>query len=212
MLSYSSYNWFITYFSLRHQSFDKIVFVNHYDRWAVLFDNLHSENIILLQHGIISADFAPPTKLKNISELYAYNEEEKDKFLKLVIYNKKCIFKLLKREIKLTSIPAKVNTPQVLLISCLPLTFDDEKKLLINISSKVTIFIKAHPVFSTLPYYELKKQFDFNLIVEKDLFPDVDLVISYNSTLGYEYELAGKKVIYYEKLSLDQIKDQINEL
>ena len=48
-------------------------------------------------------------------------------------------------------------------------------------------------------YRKIKDQYCFILITE-DIFPDVDIVFSYSSTLAFEYENSGKKVIYYNNI------------
>lgn len=208
ILSYSSFKWFMTFNALKDKKFDNIYFANHYDRWAVLFDKLCSKRIILLQHGVLNEKFVPPTKLKNVSVLYSYNDLEKEKFESSILDNFNGEYFYLNRNIDLQPLKGSYKT-KVLFISCLPLTFAKEKELLSLFSPDTLVCIKTHPVYQVEPYFDLKREFDIELITEKDFFPDVDFVISYKSTLAFEYELVGKKVIYYED---EDFNNQIQKL
>lgn len=213
MNSVFCFDWLIVYCTLENMAFKKIVFCNHYDRWAVLFDSIKSEKI-LIQHGLLSDQVFPPTKLNNINVLYAYNSNEAKIFVKNVLENVNEI-KYLKPSLTLVDLELDSLKPSLLFISCLPITFQKELNLLNILKTyNIAILIKPHPVYPNNEYIKLKDTIDFYLVDQKNVFPKVDLVISYKSTLAYEYELNGTDIVYYDSFSNedDMISDILNKL
>ena len=48
-----------------------------------------------------------------------------------------------------------------------------------------------------------------NMINDKSFYPKVDIAITYNSTLGLEYEASGISVVWLDKISLKQATEII---
>lgn len=210
VLSYSSFEWFLSYYTLRQFSFKSIYYANHYDRWAIMFDSLEAESKNLIQHGLIIDGFSPPTKQVNTSCLFCYEERQKELFFKLVIEGDTCKVSYLKTTLHYTISPPS-NRFSVLMVSCHPISFEREKKLMPMLPKEITLYIKPHPLFPSKDYNEINNIENVYLIDDPDDFPNVDLVISYNSTLGFNYEVSGKKVIYYEDNSVDEILEKVKE-
>lgn len=58
----------------------------------------------------------------------------------------------------------------------------------------------------------MKSKYRFNFISGLDTsLPAVDMLISYDSTLAYEYASIGIKVLYYGHFDLDNIKNIVSE-
>lgn len=196
VFSYTSFKWFLTFQVLERLKLKSICFANHYDRWAVLFDNLDVPEKTLIQHGILSEEITPPTKLKTINRLYCYNQKEADVFFNNVI-SSRCDVNFIKLSLELFDIPRNGRT-SVLFLSCLPITFEIERECMEKLQD-FDLILKPHPVFPIKVYLDLRKNLNFNLIEDSTLFPKVDLVVSYKSTLAYEYQSSGIPVIFYEK-------------
>ena len=58
----------------------------------------------------------------------------------------------------------------------------------------------------------LEKEFPNCKIILERMFPDVDVVVSYRSTLAVEYQALNKSVFMYEINTIDEIIEKINEL
>ena len=72
----------------------------------------------------------------------------------------------------------------------------------------IELYLKNHPAEVNSKYDSLRNQFNFNFIEGKDTrFPDVDLLISYDSTLAYEYASVGAKVLYYGHFDINNIRN-----
>lgn len=196
VFSYTSFKWFLTFQVLNRLGLKSVCFANHYDRWAVLFDNLDVPEKIMMQHGILSEKVGPPTKLMTVNELYCYNQKEADIFFNSVILTR-CHVNFIKLSLELFDIPGNGGT-SVLFLSCLPITFEIERECMEKLQD-FNLILKPHPVFPIKAFLDLRKDINFNLIEDSTLFPRVDLVVSYKSTLAYEYKSCGIPVIFYEK-------------
>lgn len=212
IFSYAAFDWYLTYFTLIENEFTEVCFSNHYDRWAVLFDNLSCSSIVILQHGILNDRICPPIKLKNITLVYCYNAVQSVFFKERIIDSYKCSYRFFESYIKLVPLQ---NTEKLtlLLISCMSITFDYEMELFKALkNSKLDIYLKTHPTIPFKPYIKPASDYNIKLITDKGIFPKVDLVISYQSTLAFEYELLGVQVLYYEQDSVKDLIGKVNEM
>lgn len=203
--TYNSFEWFlINCFLTRQKGIKEIWFANHFDRWAILFDNLKIERKIIVQHGIENGKLIPPVMLKSITKAYLIKADQKPFFVGKIIEND-FEFEELKSEIKLTEIFCQ-DKLRVLIVGNASIHSVEERFLIQHLSSlNIHFCLKPHPVLSQNFYTELKQDTDFLLIADKNTFPVVDVVISYESTLGLEYELEGVKVLYYADNTVDEI-------
>ena len=105
-------------------------------------------------------------------------------------------------EIKLQSVPHEVGIKNVLLIGCVIHFKEIEAEIIkkYSIDKKYKLYVKPHPCFSMAFYEELIKKYNFTIIKDRNYFPDVDCVISYDSTLAYEYQLQNIEVHIHSKL------------
>lgn len=179
---------------------NNIYFSNQSDRWALMFDTISTNEKTLIQHGIDTVEYEIPHKLKHINVFYAIsNTTWYNSFCSLL--DCKPELRLMKATFNLTDI--RQNNFAVLIVSNL-MTINIEKKMLEYFSNTdVILFVKKHPTQKEDIYLELKKQFDFNLINDS-IFPRVDFVISYFSTLAYEYAAHNIPVyMYYDAAQFD---------
>lgn len=199
---YKGPEYYSVYYSLQNFSENSWVFSNQSDRWAILFDNLPAKEKILLQHGIDYPFDYLLYKLKSISQFYAISEGTWENSAKYLL---DCSPELhfLVPTIQLEKIESERHT--VLLISYF-LFFEEEQKILSLLSSfEMDVYVKLHPTQSdsiNRKYYDLQNQYNFK-IVKKEFFPKVDFVISYFSTLAYEYNAYNIALFIYSKDSLD---------
>ena len=179
----------------------RIVFCNA-DRWSYICTALKGCEKIFMQHGLFSAKLTPvyfSHKWQEVSLFYGYANEQAE-----IISS--CIRKFgavsyFKPQLSLSPLRHSDSRSGVLLICCSTLFLEKEIEIIKQYASdpEFALYVKPHPVHPQKPYTELMDRYDFILINEKDYFPDVDLVIAYSSTLAYEYQLCGKKVIIHSE-------------
>lgn len=207
MQSYTAYDWFLTWFTLNTLKLEEIWFGNHYDRWAVLCEYLPVKRKIFVQHGIEDGKMHPIVKFNSISKAFLINKEQKQYF-DMTIFSKKFDTEYLNGNLCLTNITT--DNASLLIVANIVLSFEKEKVLIERLQNKnIDLYLKPHPVFSKRKYYKLLKHYNFHLIEAVNMYPKVDIVVSYESTLGLEYEQAGIKVLYYSNYSLEEMVSEI---
>lgn len=211
---YKGPEYYLVYYSLKNITSElSLVFSNQSDRWAIMFDNLPAKEKILLQHGIDFPFEYLFYKLRTITHFYAISKSTWNNSSKYLLCSKP-ILNYLEPTIKLMHIERQRFT--VLLISYFGF-YNQEVDILSNLCcDDVDIYVKLHPTQSAKlnqQYFNLQNKYSFN-IVENGCFPRVDYVISYLSTLAYEYEALGIAIHVYDKntLNINDIKDEIKAL
>lgn len=200
-----SQDWLHSYSILNNSNYlEEIWFANHYDRWAVLFDSFKCSKKVLVQHGILNKQTKPPHLLRKINYAYLIHESQK-KFIVGSVIKSDFDFETLKPSLILSEkgINDKFN---VLIVGHATLYLENEYNLVRNLDkSKINLFLKPHPILTFESYIKWKDKHSYTLIEDPTFFPKVDLVISYESTLGLEYSQLGIDVIYYQEYSVQEI-------
>ena len=193
---YKIWNFYECSIALRKISHNKeIVFSNQLDRWALLFDDLPASKKTLLQHGLMPINV--PNKLKNVDVMYSMTKETwKDALINVLDCTPE--IKYMSSTIKLSEI--NTDKPSILIIAHI-LHFEVEKKIIRNLQKyEADIYVKKHPgVNNDRCYYDLQKEYGFTYLTEP-IFPKVNFLISYNSTLVYEYQNFGIPFYKYENV------------
>ncbi len=210
MQTYTAFRWF-----LARRAVDRLtgtlVTTEHYDRWAVLVDRVVREHrrsqccrdyLIVVQHGAMGAlkddghkgesSLNLPTRLRQIDELHAYNSQEAIAFQANVLEHgdvsrelKICFFK---PTIDITG-EAISDKPRILFVGhplCESFHVEVFKKL--TMWKNFEIYYKPHP---KAPMSVSMEAIGWKIIKESNIFPRVDLLISYPSTLVIEYKNIG---------------------
>jgi hypothetical protein len=198
---------FITFLNVNDMKRSCFLMGNHYDRWAYIVSwTLKKSESILIQHGYLNNDLKLPYKLGVLSQLHVYNicfVEQFKRYYKNIKYNQ-----IISGGIQLTN--KNGQKPKLIIISSLPYVdyeLDIIDKLIKN--GIVNISVKTHPGYS---YKDKFNKFSKYLIfVEKDIFPDANIIITYNSFLGYEYLSQNKKVFWINEylLNIDHMLTKI---
>ncbi|ELE5867274.1 hypothetical protein RB975_002439 [Vibrio cholerae] len=207
-----------------------LIIVDHFDRWAVLTDKVVSEvknkekkriTLTIIQHGILTSDFSDYnstlpfeliTKLNNVTDVVVYDELSKKIFLDKILSNDECRFKISPPILDLYSTDSE-NIKLLFVGHSICLKTHVELYLCLRRKHpEVEFFYKPHP---SQAMDENSRNLGWRVYDKLDHFPDVDVVVSYPSTLAYEYHLAGKPVIqhsiYDTTLCASSIIIQINE-
>ncbi|APC97241.1 hypothetical protein [Francisella frigiditurris] len=199
--TYVAYEWFMTYISLSKIKKDvkNVYFANHYDRWATLFEQLfYDKEVNLIQHGILPNNLSLVYKFKNIDKIYCYNNKSEVLFKKL--FNaENIIFERVSLSINLSEIKSRRKT---MLIIGQPHCIEREIEIVKKLYNDFMIYIKPHPLYQDSAYYKVK---GCEIIKDKNYYPKVDLALSYESTLGMEYEASGITVLWWKELKVDEV-------
>lgn len=199
----------------KNTNITQIVYANMSDRWTCLFSHMEGMEKVLLQHGIIGRGPSeiPRGLLGSVDRLYLIS----DVFLPYFQHGMKHIGEIRKIQSAFAPVPCekKVGTVSVLLVTNPSVDFQKEKNILermLQYPERFDVYLKPHPRFPFDSYYELQKTYDFRLIEDKTFFPAVDAVVSYESTLAWEYESCNTPVYYYDHDSTEEIIENLKSL
>ncbi len=222
-ISFLAFEWLILFFKLNKVKSKRIHSFDHYDRFAVCVDSVsyfarknHLE-YNFHQHGDFHSDlnFSLPYRLKFVANAFLNDSENS-----LFFFNNCVLDKPIKKEriylvnnsFYLTDLPNDFRFKILIIGNAYCINF--HTKIINSLISKsnLTIYFKPHPNDYIYP----KSIQNLQVINNKDFFPKVDLVFSYNSTLlskyinlGVDYimhELDSEDVIYYNNMLSNRIK------
>lgn len=227
LLSFNAFKWFIVDLSLRHIPNNvEVIYSNLIDRNAILYDNLPHSKKSIIQHGSLylihnqyeGKFYEIKTVNRNIyvrkniyksapTTVYYLSENDKIAFIESVIRNTPTYI-FIGYGFKTTEKPQKKS---VLIIGNYTHFSHQEETVLSQLqNTDVDIYLKNHPTLSDDLYNGFKEKYKFNFIGGKSArFPDVDIVISHESTLAYEYESIGTKVLFYEDIDMQKVADEV---
>ena len=223
-LSVKSFEWFVIDCALRKIPVDmELVSAFQKDRLSILIDKLPHTHKTLIQHG---AEFRLHNKMGiprfhylKEAKIWAWNLSYKhSSFEKIYCYSErdKAAFGYTmtnKPEFVITGYGFETNSEvskkSVLIITYYSLCFESEKRIIRDLQNlDIELFVKGHPTQPNQPYIELQKNYTFRFVTGRN-FPNVDLVISTDSTLAYEYESIGKEVIYEDDIDIKMIRNEV---
>ena len=208
--TYTAFRWFLTRRAIDQLS-GILVTTEHFDRWAVLADRAVREcrrtpgsrlRLIVVQHGAMGAlsheEHIPksllnlPIRLRQVDELYAYNSGEAAAFRANVFSpseNARTLnIHFFKPAIKLSG-EAISDKPRLLFVGhplCECFHIEVFRKL--KEWKSLEIYYKPHPKASMSTAIGAV---EWKIVKEANVFPRVDLLVSYPSTLVIEYEGVG---------------------
>lgn len=227
-LTLRAYEWCLTDFALRHIPTDvNMTYSSICDRMAIMYDKLPHKSKTMMQHGTMHFHNVNPESpyftwhedmkaytwnslyKSSPTIVYCYTKDDEDALKRSVIanapqfvhmgYGFKPSFKPEKQSLLIVGNPSH--------------NLAKEETLLKELSTlNVQIFLKNHPAEPNQMYDELRVRYVFTFIEGLDTkLPDVDLVISYDSTLAYEYASVGTKVLYYGHFDITNIRDIVTK-
>lgn len=227
-LSYKAFEWCLTDYALRHIPDDvELIYSYICDRFAIMIDKLPHRHKTLIQHGTMHFgnktidipyyEFHPERGFyiwkglykSSPSTVYCYTETDEWALSNSVIANKPH-FVIMGYGFKPAFKPTKKS---VLIVSNFYIFAEREEKIIRLLQDlDIEIYLKNHPSHADSLYDEMKSKYRFSLIggLETKL-PAVDILISYDSTLAYEYASIGTKVLYYGHFDVDNIATVVTE-
>ncbi len=226
--TYTAWRWFLARLTI-----DKLpgplLTVQHFDRWAILVDGSvrktlrqnPSRSLTVMQHGALNASATPPrlgiklpTRLHSVSHLIAYSEADVNVFKEEILSARCC-----ERGINVTFFRPKITLtektgegkPSILFVGH-PLCEATHCALLVALQRHQDwhIFYKPHP---TSPASNHISKLTWTVIAERMVFPRVDVIVSYPSTLVTEYASHGiPAVLHPLELPSDQAESLLPEI
>ena len=175
-----------------------------------------------MQHGSVNANVVPrgpglllPTRLLSVNHLLVYSESDAQVF-KEEILSRRCndhgvIVSLYRPCIALTDIVTPNGARSILFVGH-PLCEAAHCALLASLREKGEwqLFYKPHP---TSPASAYIWEQPWTVVTGRTVFPRVDLIVSYSSTMVSEYATHGiPAVVHRMDVSAQQITDRIPEI
>lgn len=213
--TFNSFEFFLTYYFLKNIPQETtICFCNQMDRWAILFDHSPQKNKVLFQHGIEMPTADWPVKFEHTDTVYVLSMEESELLFKAAFKVRPPNVFLLKPTIELTPMVGDKNFKVLIVGYPSYLRFEKELAIVKAFAKEGnSVYLKPHPGKEDMTtYLNLEKEFPNCKIILERMFPDVDVVVSYRSTLAVEYQALNKSVFMYEINTIDEIIEKINEL
>lgn len=226
--TYSAWRWFFARLAV-----DKLpgplLTTEHFDRWAVLvdgsvFSTRHQQptrRVTIMQHGSVNADgpqpglgIRLPTRLRAVDQLHTYSAADADVF-KRDILSPHCAASEPAQTFYLPMMTltdlAQPGRPAVLFVGH-PLCEAAQCALMYELQRSVDLqaFYKPHPAIgaskriAALPW---------TIIKSRSIFPRVDVIISYPSTMVAEYATHDiPAVVHQMDVPAAQILDRMPEI
>lgn len=199
--SYASFEFFLTCrFVKRTESRNKFIYYNTFDRWAFLMCRANTE-VFFIQHGKLDylttlirvgtpdvAYYVSPAQQIIVEDTLFTSRPKEVRFRKMLQFTQNDI---------LIRDNGKLNVLIVSVVSFIK----DVTQIVEMLGGKVNLYVKPHPSDKVMfSYNYLVEQYGV-VILDKTAYPEVDVVLSYNSTLADEYDLAGVRVIRWDLLN-----------
>ena len=97
----------------------------------------------------------------------------------------------------------------ILIVGYSTLYIDKETELIKRFQGTgIRVYLKNHPTLQVSAYKEIQSFLDF-VLLDGPIFPKVDVVFSYSSTLALEYDALGVEVILYDSLPEEVLSETI---
>jgi hypothetical protein len=218
--SYTAFKWFIARFGIEKLECSYTI-TDHYDRNAVMMDGIVKEKhrkgikseLNLIQHGIVTDlrtyDFSLPYKLTMLKKVYLFDKISEEIFKEKIVdkKNQKLEVQFYNKTINISEITT-VNSLNILFVGhsiCLDFhihVYNELKK-----KYEFTAFYKPHPTEKISKKIESQ---NWIIIDDVNIYPKVNFLVSYNSSLVEEYKYHSINTFIHEfKTNLNSQKDYI---
>jgi hypothetical protein len=226
--SYTAWRWFLVRLAV-----DKLpgplLTVDHFDRWAVLADSsvwrtrvqAPNRQLIVMQHGSVNADgprlglgFQLPTRLRAVNRLHVYSDADAQVFLRDILSHgcvkREPVVSYYQPVVRLSEM-SELGRSSILFVGH-PLCESAHCALMIELQriTDVQVFYKPHP---TTGSGNNALEMPWTLIRGRMVFPRVDAIVSYPSTLVAEYAAHSiPAIVHRMDISEQQILDKVPEI
>lgn len=177
----------------------EITLTNHYDRWITLICEKGNFKVNIIQHGVFYEDFTPTHKINNVKSFRGINEKQLNIFSSNISYDSTFAKLLLKPNLDI----AEDDRCDVLIISN-PFYLADELEIYQSLKTQcVDVKFRPHPLYINS---EVLKIVDADDLCQGKRFPNPNCCLCKSSTLGYEYQALGYKLVTWgDEINIDSI-------
>ena len=198
--SYSSFEYFLACrFVQKVEEKNKFVYYSTYDRWGFLFCGANTE-VTFIQHGKL--DYITQLIRVGTPTIAYYISPEQKIVLEDTLFTTRVNDIRYRKMLQFTNnevLNHKNGKPNVLIVSASYFT-DAVLQITKLLYKETNLYVKPHPGEKKLEIYDVLEK-DFGVVMlNKTDYPEVDVVLSYNSTLADEYDMAGVRVIRWDLL------------
>lgn len=212
------FDWYLYYYSVTKIPLGSdVYFCSHKDYWCSLLGSLKQYNQILIQHGTEFLLFNNnhysylkydtqnkfwygdyPVKYSNLKKVFVFSEKDYVALCKAILQDTPPFIKV-GYGVTLTDLGS--SEKRRILIIGFYRGYPEEEEIIIKAFQKkdVVLYLKNHPTVSPARYDRLKEKYNF-IFINEPVYPVVDMVFSYESTLALAYEDIGIKVYYYNEI------------
>ncbi|MEM6160914.1 hypothetical protein AAH446_10235 [Erwinia sp. P6884] len=170
---------------------NKLILTNHYDRWITICSLSDLFDIELIQHGLLDPSYCVKNKITNVKKLTCFNNQQQNIFDNNIFLSKVEIVKHATLDI----IVIENDKCDVLIISN-PFYVKEELVFYHTlIESGLKTLFRPHPLYLN---DKLLSQVRLTDLCLDERFPDANLCLCRDSTLGLEYESAGYQVFWWD--------------
>jgi len=208
--TYTAYKWYSVVLCLERLNPKKIFTAQHLDRWAILIDSYVESSDLdiefhLVQHGLelektysYKKNDSKFIKLKNVTHLYVYDINQYNIFENRILYTG------LSEKIKLEYFKTKIELYEVGFIGKIKVLFVGHSIcedlhiamfLALSNSFDFAFYYKPHP---TTKMNAKLNDLGWEVVASDNGFPNVDYLVSYESTLVDEYREVGIESFVHE--------------
>lgn len=233
--TYTAFRWFIIRFGLSRIPNGHFYTAEHFDRWSILADQIvnlmkrsgKESSLSVVQHGLLGSltqvsgeeskqnNLFIKHKLKSVSRLYAYDQNSADIFTQQIFAPELTRIEVhfFKPQIQLQkSLLPGTSSLKILFVGhpiCENFQLQLLKKMTLE-NSDVQLYYKPHP--TSAPHQSIREQ-KWVVIDDKGYFPEVNLLISYPSTLVSEYAFLGIEALVHPiNISANEVDTFYKEL
>ena len=205
---YASFDYALAYFFFKNlDKSNSIVYYNTFDRWSYMLMRFPFE-VTWVQHGKLTNKIRYK-RYKGVKTAFYINKAQQD-ICETFLFSDKPIAKYR----KLFDYSAKEkmirNGNKHVLFICFFGALKNTEETIARLEGKnLNIYIKPHPSEAIQMYDGIKAKYPNLVFLGKYDYPEVDYVISYDSTLADEYEMHDIPVFKYED---DNFEDKITLL
>ncbi|RKF17825.1 hypothetical protein DBZ36_11230 [Alginatibacterium sediminis] len=188
-----------------------IYFDQHIQRWAYLISHtVEYKRSNLVQHGYLDASVQFKHAFGEIGTAWILSERFRELFLRIYKVGR---FVIVKSALTLQNhLESDGLTPKVFLASS-PVSIELEQQFVQEcLDNNICVLFKKHPKYK----YPGNAFHDFDdnrlFLLDNKSFPLCDVMVTFNSFLGFEYESLGIRVFFLEGSSIEERSNMVRKI
>jgi len=179
---------------------NRLYFDQHVQRWPFLISHaVKKGSSRLVQHGFFDGDINFGNKFSRIDHLYLLADDFLKEFSKVYSYNK---VSFVKANLPIKPFFSKKEGEKLIFLASSMPFYAIELEVILKLLSleKVHILLKLHPRFNYAEKFEVLRDNPRVIFLRGVDYPECDLLVCYNSFLGFEYKSLGMDVLFMDNM------------